>query len=329
MSRDNDNELFPKDIEFGKLVKKAKRKSFIKTSLISLVSSLLVIFVLYFIGDFVMQQRMQKEIELVSSLHSIRGANIEDTGTSFDYSPFSAIATTDRIKKVAGVPIPWGGEKMVFTVFGTTKLLQTAQAFGSGTIDDDRIPMFFQGERELEFFHPKVNYKNIYDDRDLLKHIDDHTLVEMAFSFDKGYSIAEVQEIFKGNLAWYWVDTFTKGNIKEHNEMNTPDDNELFFHEYLIGAHGVYGFLHGYGEDSQQADSFIATIKFLKSKGGENKGEVKSVYNTLTNNGKKKLTGDNLKIIGVVVTGKPSELQKFNDLKMVRGAILGATVDEY
>ncbi|MET4560089.1 hypothetical protein ABIA69_001233 [Lysinibacillus parviboronicapiens] len=33
--------------------------------------------------------------------------------------------------------------------------------------------------------------------------------------------------------------------------------------------------------------------------------------------------------MGVVVTGKPSDLIKFSDESMIRGATLGATTDQY
>ena len=49
----------------------------------------------------------------------------------------------------------------------------------------------------------------------------------------------------------------------------------------------------------------------------------------ITNEGKLKLEPENLKIIGVEVTGKPSDLMKFNDESIIRGATLGATTNLY
>ncbi|WP_243292856.1 anti sigma factor C-terminal domain-containing protein [Bacillus sp. FJAT-47783] len=57
--------------------------------------------------------------------------------------------------------------------------------------------------------------------------------------------------------------------------------------------------------------------------------EAEKIYNSITNNGEKELTAENLSIIGVVVTGEPSELQKYNNIQQIRGATLGATVDKY
>lgn len=94
-----ENEFFPKDFEFEKLVKKAKKRSMIKVVLISLVISLIVLTGLYFIGDTVMKIKMEKETSLDSTWNGIMGANIEEQGTTYNYSLTSATAKTKLVKK--------------------------------------------------------------------------------------------------------------------------------------------------------------------------------------------------------------------------------------
>ncbi|QUG41717.1 anti sigma factor C-terminal domain-containing protein [Psychrobacillus sp. INOP01] len=308
-----ENEFFPKDLDFEKLVKKAKKRSMIKMVLISLVITLIVITGLYFIGDRVMIMKMEKETDLDSTWNDIMGANIEEQGTIYNYSPTSATAKTKIVKNVGGVPIPWGEQEKVFTIFGTSRLITNNGASGSGSIEDERIPLYYQGERVVEFFHPQLNYKQIFDDRALLNNIDDNSVVEMAFSFNKGYSIEEVNQVFKEQLAWYWVDTFNKDVIKELND---------FSRGYTILGFEAYGF-------QNTASNFISILEMVKEDGGNYQNDAEEIINNLTNQGKMKLEPQNLKIIGVVVTGKPSDLIKFNDKSMIRGATLGATTDQY
>lgn len=71
----------------------------IKVVLISLVISLIVLTSLYFIGDKVMQIKMEKETSLDSTWNGIMGANIEEQGTTYNYSLTSATAKTKLVKK--------------------------------------------------------------------------------------------------------------------------------------------------------------------------------------------------------------------------------------
>ncbi|MGG4166405.1 anti sigma factor C-terminal domain-containing protein [Rossellomorea vietnamensis] len=321
-----ENEFFPKDFEFEKLVKKARKRSLIKMTLISLVISLIVLTGLYLLGDTVMKMKMEKETNFDSIWNEIIGANVEEQGTTYNYSPTTATAKTKLVKKVGGVPIPWGEQEKVFTILGTSTLITTDGPSGSGSIEDERIPLYYHGERVVEFFHPQVKYKQIFDDRALLNKIDDNSVVEMAFSFDKGYSIEEVNQVFKDQLAWYWVDTFSKDDIKEHNELNK---NERFSKGYTINGFEAYGFQYNQHSKAKQASNFISILEAIKEEGGNYQDEAAEIFNNITNQGKMELEPKNLKIIGVVVTGKPSDLKKFSDKSMIRGAILGATTDQY
>lgn len=321
-----ENEFIPKDFEFEKLIKKAKRRSMAKMALISLIISLIVLTGLYFIGDIVMKMKMEEETNLDSIWNGIMGANIEEQGTTYNYSPISATAKTKLVKKVGGVPIPWGEQEKVFTIFGTSRLITTDGPSGSGSIGDERIPLYYQGERVVEFYHPEVNYKQIFDDRVLLEQIDDNSVVEMAFSFNRGYSIEEVNRTFKDQLAWYWVDTFSKDDIKEHNELN---EDENFPRGHTINGFEAYGFQYNNHPKAKPASNFISVLEMLKSDGGNYQTEAIEIYNNISNKGKDKLEPEELKIIGIVVTGKPSDLKKYNDNTMIRGVTLGATTDQY
>lgn len=321
-----ENEFFPKDFEFEKLVKKARKRSIIKTMLISLVISLIVLFGLYFIGDTVMKIKMEKETSLDSTWNGIMGANIEERGTIYNYSLTSATVKTKLVKVVGGVPIPWGEQEKVFTILGTSRPISNNGPSGFGNIEDERIPMYHEGERVVEFFHPQVNYKQIFDDRTLLNMIDDNMVVEMAFSFDDGYSIEEVTEVFKGQLAWYWVDTFSKEDIENDNKFNedanSPSDNTIYGFE-------AYGFPYNRSAKAYSDSNFLSILEKVKEDGGNYQENAERIINNITNQGKLKLEPENLKIVGVVVTGKPSDLIKFNNNPMIRGATLGATTDQY
>lgn len=323
---ENEKDFHTNDKEFMNLVKKAKRKSTIRNIIISFIVTSVVLFGLYVLGSFVMQKKMEQVMNREFAWNSINGANIEGQGTSYNYTPISATTTTNYSKNIDGVPVPWGKKERVFTVFGTSRLLTTDGASGSGSIEDERIPIYFQGEREVEFYHPKVYYKNVYDDRRLLNEMNESTLVEFAFSFDKGYTLDEVQQIFKEHLAWYWVDTFSDEEIKDHSDQNK--NKELGRTDHTTIGSSAYGFLHSNYPEADPASNFISTLKWLNSDDGDYKQAAEELYNNLAK-GKSELKTEDLKIIGVVVTGTPSELKKYNELPMIKGATIGATTDKY
>lgn len=309
------NELFSKDADFSKLVKKAKRKSLIRNGLISVIVSVILFIGLFWLGTFLMYKKMEQESNYDYAWQSIIGANIEYGGSLFNYTPFSATVTTEINKYLADTPVPWGNHEKVFTIFGPSRAIHSHSISGKGEIEDERIPLYFLGERVIEFYHPDGNYEFIPDDKSLLDEIDENKLVELAYSFDTAYTIAEVQEMFGDQLSWYWVDDATP--LSQNGAEDQP----------IIG-NNVYGFLHG-EESEQRAEFFIRQIESLREEKGDFQQEANRLYDAITDNGQLEPEVQNLKIIGAVVTGAPEQLQQFNELPNIRAAVLGATTDRY
>lgn len=318
-----ESNLFTKDKEFESLVKKAKRVSIIKTVTISFFVSLLVFFILYFIGSFIMQSKIDKDSTIEFERNSIQGANINSSGTTYNYSPFSVTSSTELKKTVGGIPIPWGKREKIFTVFGTSKSITTSGANGSSEMGDDRMPMYFMGERVIEFFHPEVEYQKVFDDRKILDRMDENTVVEYAFSFDKAYSIREVEEIFKEHSEWYWVNTFDRVEVKEYSDGN---QSGLFPIDTLILGDQAFGFEYLENSGVSSAARFISIIEKLEGV----KGDYHiNLINKLKDQDNEELLPEKLSIIGVVVTGSPSELKKYTNIPMIKGATYGATAERY
>jgi hypothetical protein len=320
------NGFMPKDIEFENLVKKAKTRSIFKMIVISLIICLIVFPSMYFIGNSVMKLKIDKQSNMDLAWIRIIGANIEEDGTRFSYSPISATVTTKLVKKVDGVPIPWGEQEKVYSIFGGSKSVSSLESGGSGSILDERIPIYYHGERVVEFYHPQVNYKEIFDDRILLDQFDKNSVVEMALSFDKSYSIEEVDNIFKESIAWYWVDTFKDKDIDEQNENNKNKTNSR---GHTISGHHAIGFKNYKHPNAKPAMDFISTLQLLESNGGKYKNKASKIIDNITDKKRLDLEPANIKVSGIVITGKPSTLKKITDRAIIRAATLGATTNKY
>lgn len=312
-------DTFLEEKDFSKLVKKARRMSILRNTLISAIVCSVFLFVIYFLGSFMMNKKIERASDYETMWHQIAGANIDESTTLYEYSPFSASSTTFFIKNIHGVPMSWGSTKKVFTFWGTSKEVVTDLIAGHGYLDDERIPLYYRSERLTEFFHPNIRYEKRIDERPLLNEIADHKVVEYAFSFDKAYTLQEVENLFSDHIAWYWVDTFSESDIKMKNKEAFPVT--------ILGTEAI-GFQHIPSVEGDQSLNFTHTLEWLAENRGEYQDQTKKMIENITNN-KEKLTSSQLEIIGVVVTGTPKDLKKYNNLPAINAAVLGATADKY
>ncbi|ARA96702.1 anti sigma factor C-terminal domain-containing protein [Geobacillus thermodenitrificans] len=319
----DEHEFLPKDPDFRKLVKKAKRKSTLRTVTISLIISIVVITAFYYIGNFIIITKVNKEVRSDGLWHSIHGANIEAQGTSIHYSLFSATTKTEFIKKIDGIPVPWTTVEKVYSLFGLSKTITSEGASGTGNADEKRIPVYFNGERVTEFIHPNV-HSSLFDDRTIVSNMNDDKVVELALSFDKGYKVTDVQKIFKENISWFWVNTYSESDIKKYNNFIKKTGKDFT----ILGDNAVGFHYINQPESKWGAEYFIRTLQDLKQNNSY-KDVADKIIQNITNNNKEKLSAENLEIIGVVITGTPSEMKKFNHVPFVRAASLGVTTDKY
>lgn len=309
------NEFFQPDNEFSKLVKKARRKSLLRSIVISISVTVLFLGGLFWFGTYRMDQQVAETIANDGNWQFIKGANVESNGSMITNTPFSKTVTTEQNKEIAGVVIPWGQKMKTLSIFGTSPAAQASILSSSTNTKDGRNTLYFQGERVVEFYYPTGTYSSLPDDRSLLDEIPEHQVVEMAFSFDQPYSLNEVRKKFSDQLAWYWVDT---ASTIEKVETKNP-----------INGNDAYGFISKIEEINEDAaERFIQQVEWLQKEGNQQQ-EAQRLYDVLTDSGKIELSPRNLKITGAVVTGTAEELKKFNDEPIIRAGVLGATANLY
>lgn len=308
---------FPlKDKDFENLVKKARRKVITRTIIIATLVSVIISYGLYVIGSYVMQQQSSKQMVEDTAWHEIHGANVHVSSTIFNYGFFTSTSETALVKKVGKVIVPWGEDKQQYTLFGTSKTISTPGAYGEANLGEP-VQLYFNGERVISFYHPSINYMNMTNDFSSLQEIDNNKLVELALSFDKPYSLDEVKKDFKNeDLSWFWIDTY--GDIKSTNE---PESGPFT-------GESVYGFANSTNPENKPEEMFLRNLRRLEA--SKDYGvAVKEVKKAITNQKDQEPKVNNLKVLGVVVTGSPEEMKKYEKNPKVRTASLGATVEKY
>ncbi len=174
------------------------------------------------------------------------------------------------------------------------------------------------GKKVMEFYHPSVKYKSYINDLENLDEIGNNKVMEISLSFDKAYSLEEIKNMLPDDviLNWYWVDTFAE-NSEEFS-------SKLVFDEY-----DVYGMKaldrEGNIIDRPEKD-FINAINEGKDNNYAN--QYKELFDNLSN-GKGEINKEDLKIIGVVVSGDSKTLKALKDKNYIKAATLGAVADKY
>ena len=306
-------------------VKKSKRKQLVKYIFISVITTIVMIYVLINGSQYLLNKKLEKQDYLFDNIH---GANIRLDGSSYNYNLFSVREDSTYVKTMGDRTIVWDTTTKNIPIFGAEKLVDR----GSGMSESNsfnkeakRVVRYnnFNNERKLDFYYPKLSYDYLPHEIDIAADLDDNKLIEVGLSFTKPLSINELQKTLGDkNVNWLWVDTSYAAQM-ERMTKELPDDDLK-----TKGGGGAFGF-DVYPETSysqQQINYFNQTLQQLFEK-KIHKNEVKEAIKGINENTNS--NPSNLKFNGAVVTGTAKELKRFQNMDIVRASVLGATIDKY
>lgn len=340
--------------KFNKAVKKAKWCSILRTIVISLIVIVIVSISTIFIGIKVTQSE-SSDISFALSVFNDLTAPDMYIGKSIRYEGiFGGKTVYSTYKIIEGKVVYTGQQEYSYGLFNTVDV----QAINSPAIvwgesfDEDNLnkPTYNElGQREMIFFYPYVKYKMYKNDLNLLEDIGNNKYVEMALSFDREYSIDEVNSMMPKNvtLTWYWVDDLNSKEKEEHkphkNIQKFPDGKTIDVDNPADvcsekAAYGIKVYDSNGDKIKNPEELFIATIENninqLEKLKTDNhklngiKSEVKRIYDNLKDkNGK--IKKENIKIQGVVVTGTAETLKSLRGLPFIKASSLGVVTDKY
>lgn len=197
------------------------------------------------------------------------------------------------------------------------------------------------GQREMKFYHPYIEYEAYQNDLAMLEGIGEDKYLEMALSFDREYSFKEVQSMLPDGIkvVWYWVNTYNEEDldkIKGHyKEVISDDRQKTGEKEYqeprILFANEVYG-MKGVTSTGRIIDdpycSFVEAINAGLNRKNSYQSQFKKLYDNLRN-GKDEITKDDIRIIGVVVTGDTASMKVLKDKEYIKASTLGIVIDKF
>ncbi|MEK4509090.1 hypothetical protein EJP82_26525 [Paenibacillus anaericanus] len=325
------------DKSLSKVIKRAKRRTTIRNIIISLIVAIVVLFVGAIVNVQLISRSSSQLMNDEYTLKRISGPNQYISGITGESGFLSGRVEINMYKVVEGVPIPWQTKKTVYNVvpfLSFTNVGGNTQGLNIPLPDPKMVQEKFEyyrnyngynGQRNMAYYIPGVNYNDkILNDLPTLEQMDQDKLVEMAISFDKEYSLAEVRAMIPAELTqvWYWVDTYDNKKYYEPFE----DGNGNMSYAVPEGDNYLFGF--GINLDGPEVNE----QNFIDALGQGLEGRYQYEFNRINNylkGDKAKPDKSDIRILGVVLTGNAKELQILSGQPYVRGAVLGAVTDKY
>ncbi|ETT73950.1 hypothetical protein C173_10935 [Paenibacillus sp. FSL R7-277] len=323
-------------------LKKTKRKSMIRSILISLGVSILTLLIVFYgaaqlVGHLSMNAHYSEQQYM-----RISSPNEFDSGYKDNRGFLSGVLEMNTYKIVDDVPIPW---KTRWLNYNPWWFPFTTGAYGGVsnlTVEDPRMKQegyeYYRnynsdnGQREMAFYIPGVDYGGrILNDLPELDKMNEDKRVELAVSFDKDYSFEEVEGLLPAGAkpVWYWVDSYDDRegfNFKPYPNENDPA--KMNYPTPMSANYGVYGFGVQPDWDQAKPEDFIGAVQIGVDKKDNHHSEYQRIFNYLKKDKPAPEAGD-VRILGVVVTGTADGLKSLKGQTYVRGAALGAVVDKY
>ncbi|SHE98903.1 anti sigma factor C-terminal domain-containing protein [Clostridium fallax] len=314
---------------FENLMRKTKIFSVIKTIIIELMIFVILIFIILIINAKVlndMSNRKERYLKVVSNI-SMPNNYIGNMQTNDVV--FTGRLEYTKYKFLGNKPIFDGNYKEEYTYLPLVNCIygeSDKYLFNRSGDDLEDLREYNKiGRPIMEFYHPSIKYKSYRDDLKNIKDIEDNKLIEMSISFDKEYTLDEIREIIPKDvtLNWCWINTLNKDDISKINGYES--DSEKIFNEY-----SVYGFknIDNQGKYILNAEEkFIDSINILRNN-KDYKNRYEKLINTLSG-GQGEIKKENLKIIGVVISGNKNQIELLENNENIKASTIGAIAERY
>lgn len=291
------------DTSLKDALKKAKRKQLLKIVITSIIVVLILLPILYKTGNYFAAKSSTKLHEQLFLHNEIAEPNIQiDSQVTSNSSTFGGNIVTNRSKDINGYLVQW------------STLTSSYDWLGIDIDYNELIPGLYWSDTEFyeydkqtkkkvaTFYNPSIKkyYGGVQNELGEISQMENH-VAEVAISFDQPYTFQEIQEKIPDNLNIVWL--YMTSPIVD--ESKGPADMP------------VYGF-NPSDSPKEAYNSFIDALKKY-----DTSGDDKTIQEFLKLNKDKQF--DEVKILGVMLTGQTQNFKALENQDFIRGASVGAT----
>lgn len=330
--------------DLNSIVRKAKRHSLLRIIIISFIAAGVVLTLYTFFGVKIVYKTETPIQTAVDAFYNISAPNRYIGNMPRYHETFGGKNVFSTYKIIEGRVVYTGQQEYSYGVLQK----DWGSWIGSGspailgeTTDEENLQLRKYnelGQREMVFFYPFNKYRTYRNDLSLLEEIGSEKLMEMALSFDKTYSIDEVNRILPKNvtLAWYWIDDLSeaeKDNYKKTNFTDEKGKTSKLDIKWVRSERSAYG-VKAYDANGaafkqiKPEQMFIWSLESGKKHDTRYQSEFERLYKNLVGSDGK-LAGEDIKVQGVVVTGAAEKLKSLRSLPFITASSLGVVVDKY
>ena len=304
-----------------KVISKVRMRSTIRIVIITFITVVMIGIIGFFLDKFLLNRAANAIYPYLYRKFSISEPNVYQGNVQFSEGVFGGQIRVQTYKMVGDVPLHWDTLHYQFSIFGSA-----SQYFGDYS-PSPQIPTT-QGirlydpqteQRVLQFYAPSKHYNKVINDIPLLKQIPRNDEVEMAISFHRDYTFSEVNNMLPKGVtpAWYWVNTYSTQDLKNNQWPLLTGEVYGFERIPFVNSPTIY----------QTPKDFIDSIK-IALVSSPNWVGYRHIFDVLSH-GTGKMVPNDIKIIGVVVTGRPHQLLALSGQPYVRASVLGAIANPF
>ncbi|MBY5035218.1 anti-sigma factor C-terminal domain-containing protein [Streptococcus gallolyticus] len=259
-----------------------------------------------------------------------------------------------QAKDIYGIPVDYGEYKTDFNIlsirwgklFESTTGKQTEAGATINIENNQKVSHFYNVK--LTAGQPGTQGGKSSEPTNEIKYTKDmkNQLVEVAITFDKPYSLKELQTMIPKNLKtnWYWIGTYSKGDPswwEPSNLYGTSPENltrKEFVHK-KEAEEAVAKLKEGEKLDKRlsemkDVDGFLANLKkYMESdrsstyNGFKTQDDIKVYLKKFGNlDLSKKEELDKLEFAGIILTGKSEDFAKLENQSWIYASSIGASI---
>ena len=282
---------------------KAKRKQLLKIIIITIIVVLILLPILYKTGNYFAAKSSTRLHEQLFLHNAIAQPNIRiDSQVTSNSSTFGGNIVTNRSKNINGYLVQWSTLTSSYDWL-RIKIDHNELIPGSYSSDTESYEYDKQTKNKVAtFYHPSIQdyYDGIENELGEISQMENH-VAEVAISFNQPYTLQEIQAKIPDNLNIVWL------------YMTSPISDE---------SNGPSGMpVYGFDPSHSPKDAYNSFIDSLEQYDANESNET--IQEFLETNKDKPF--DEVKILGVMLTGQTQNFKALENQDFIRGASVGAT----
>ncbi|WP_434167200.1 sigma factor regulator N-terminal domain-containing protein [Peribacillus frigoritolerans] len=291
------------DTSLKDALKKAKRKQLLKIVITSIIVVLILLPILYKTGNYFAAKSSTRLHDQLFLHNAIAEPNIQiDSQVTSNSSMFGGNIVTNRSKNINGYLVQWS-------------TLTSSYDWLRSQIDyNELVPGFYWSDTEFyeydkqtknkvaTFYHPSIQkyHDGVQNELGEISQMKNQ-VAEVAVSFDQPYTFQEIQAKIPDNLNIVWL------------YMTSPIVDES------KGPAGIE--VYGFNPSDSPKEAYKSFIEALEKYDAN--GFNETIQEFLNSNKNKKF--DEVKILGIMLTGQTQNFKALENQDFIRGSSVGAT----